>query len=852
MRARINERLERATRYPVTLIVAPAGFGKSSALRDYLQTARIDAVRCDVRREDNSLLAFVHHLSEAIEPVAPSALAAFPSMQERVLAAGEPVRQISDWFAEHLKRTVCTIVIDDLHYAAADPASIALLADLIERSGDRIKWIIAARSDVGLPVGTWIAYGRMDLPVGEDELRFTTDEALAAADASAVELDAHEIESLRQLTEGWPVALTIAIRTRTHSRDLRSASLGTQEMVYRYLAEQVFSALTPEQQTFALATSVFSSFDVAIAERFGAKTASLQELRSRIAFLNETAPGQFRYHDLFRDFLETELRRSGDREYANAVCHAAEILEERGSYGDALTLYAKVQSSANVLRIVDERGFGLLERGEGERLWMALEAVPERDLNAHAAALGLKAVVESARGRFELAERRFIAAIEAASGTTDLQISLVSRYAIELVRHERDSIHFLEPYAARTDLTDSQRVPLLGTLATAYARAGRRSEALATIDAAVASSEGALDETQQARLYQQAAFVYHDIPDHERTRTYAEAAVDLALAHGLHDVAARAYSALFTIVFNEEDDPISSLAILDKIEENALKGASQQAHIFALIAAYEIEADRGDDAALERLDGALHDNEGRLPFARFEALLPASALRAAGDGDFGRAFRLLNGTLDPLSAADRRALRASEIALYAAAGGESEAAAAAVQLADEAIELAHANNRRTIRARVFLGLAELVRGHEAAAHRYLSEAEKAVSGTMRRMRALVNAARTVYRLQLKQSDEAAYLSALERLRSEHFGGLAKLLKALPASQQGHAYSSLTVAEREILQLLAGGASTKDVAGKTGRSPHTVDTHIRSICRKLNCSGRREAVALATTQGWVHT
>jgi two-component system response regulator DegU len=80
--------------------------------------------------------------------------------------------------------------------------------------------------------------------------------------------------------------------------------------------------------------------------------------------------------------------------------------------------------------------------------------------------------------------------------------------------------------------------------------------------------------------------------------------------------------------------------------------------------------------------------------------------------------------------------------------------------------------------------------------------------------------------------------------------MALLLSALPLQKPETAYVALTPSEREILQLLAAGASTKDVAGKTGRSPHTVDTHIRSICRKLNCSGRREAVALATRAGWV--
>jgi DNA-binding CsgD family transcriptional regulator len=79
-----------------------------------------------------------------------------------------------------------------------------------------------------------------------------------------------------------------------------------------------------------------------------------------------------------------------------------------------------------------------------------------------------------------------------------------------------------------------------------------------------------------------------------------------------------------------------------------------------------------------------------------------------------------------------------------------------------------------------------------------------------------------------------------------------MLAALPSTQtQGEGYSQLTPSEREILQLLAAGASTKDIAARTARSPHTVDTHIRAICRKLQCSGRREAVALAVGAGWVH-
>jgi DNA-binding CsgD family transcriptional regulator len=161
--------------------------------------------------------------------------------------------------------------------------------------------------------------------------------------------------------------------------------------------------------------------------------------------------------------------------------------------------------------------------------------------------------------------------------------------------------------------------------------------------------------------------------------------------------------------------------------------------------------------------------------------------------------------------------------------------------------------RRALRARVMVACAELVRGHTAAAHRYLGDVERALVPSMRWLRALAHVARTLYRLALGQVDRPVLAGALERLRAEQLGGIARLLEAMPFPQSTEGgYSSLTPAEREILHMLAAGASTKDIAARSGRSPRTVDTHIRSLCQKLRCSGRRAAVALATGSGWVQT
>ncbi len=151
----------------------------------------------------------------------------------------------------------------------------------------------------------------------------------------------------------------------------------------------------------------------------------------------------------------------------------------------------------------------------------------------------------------------------------------------------------------------------------------------------------------------------------------------------------------------------------------------------------------------------------------------------------------------------------------------------------------------------FSRLRRLTRGRSASAYRYLTEAEQQLTPAMRRLRALAHAVRAVYRFQLQGAGREAVLAAMERMRAEYLGGMARIIEGLPFARGGvPGYQALTPSERSILQLLVKGASTKDVASMTARSPQTVDTHIRSICRKLQCNGRREAVALAVGSGWV--
>ena len=851
MRARVNERLKQAARFPVTLIVAPAGFGKSVALRDFIQSAELDAIRLDLRREDATLLEFVRRLSEAISPVAPSASASFPALAERVMATSQPVRELSDWFVEHLKQASGTIVIDDLHYAAADLASVAFLADVVERTSGPISWIIAARTDVGLPMASWIAYGRMDFAVGEDDLRFTAEEALAAAGDSQAPIEPQEIEALRKFTDGWPVALSIALRTRTRAGDLPSATSGTRDLVYRYLAEQVFASLSPLQRAFLLASSVFSSFDNATVDKLGATPEFLADLRRDVTFLTQTSPGEYRYHDLFREFLESELLRRGHHEWHAAIRRGASIMESQGHDAAALRLYARARDAEAIGRIVERAGIGLFERGEGETLRAALDALADDDLRGHAMLLGIRAMLEAARGHFEAAEPNFTAAIERSSDLA-LRLNLVHRYAVELVRNGRDCIALLEPYARDGDLPGALQLPILGTLATAYAGNGALNEAASTIERALKLMNSETPDEIRARLYQQASYIYQ-FSDTARARKHAEQAIEVAVARNLYDVAARASSVLFAILYNETPDAAGLLAILDRLIEFARKGGSEQTRLYGLIASYDLHVERGEEEALAQIDRELEQTHAALPLASTEMLLPARALKATWSGDFAAAFALLKDTPREQRDDERRALAAAQVALYAFAAGMEEDGSSALLAAAQAIGDKAAGSVQVIRARLFLALAELLRGRSGAGHPPSPAAERSCAPHMHQLRAFAHAVHVAERVQLGQAESAEWPSALERLRAAGFGGIARMLAALPIGRESsERYTSLTASEREILQLLAQGASSKDVASRTRRSPQTVDTHIRSICRKLGCSGRREAVALATSRGWVET
>ena len=430
-RSRLLERLHASAAYPITLLIAPAGYGKSLVLRQYLKSLSEPCVRFALRGEHAELLGFLRGFAEAMRADAPHAITALAGAYERSRASPKRGTDLARWMHAHLESFSGVIAIDDFHVAEGDPEVAKFLIALIERSKRTIRWIIASRSTSGLPVGTWLAYRDADLPVDEHDLRFTLAEVREAARALKCALRDEELADLLALTEGWPAAMSFALRTSTRSAELRSVSAMTREMIYRLLAEQVYTALDADERDLLEVAIALPVIDVAVLERAGFDRALpiVERLRERTAFIYEESPGVYQCHDLFRDFLRHQRALSGKRSQQAVHARAASALEESGDAEHAIAAYVSAGLPADTMRLLEIHGFDLLERARGDVVARAIEALEERTRRENATALALQGALQAIAGKFARAESLLRRALSRAGSDRDLVATTSLRLA---------------------------------------------------------------------------------------------------------------------------------------------------------------------------------------------------------------------------------------------------------------------------------------------------------------------------------------------------------------------------------------------------------------------------------------
>jgi LuxR family transcriptional regulator, maltose regulon positive regulatory protein len=857
-RSRVVERIRSAARQPIVLIAAPAGYGKSVALRQYLATLSEPWVRFDPSAEHAGLLGFLRGFSDAVAPYAPNASTSLAGAYERTHSSATPAADLALWMHAHLRGFEGIIAIDDLHVAEADKTVVAFVVALIERTKGEIRWIVSSRSTAGLPVGSWLAYGDTDLAVDERDLRFTLEEAKEAARAFHLGIRAEELGELIELTDGWPTALSFALRTSTRSADLRSVAATTREMIYRYFAEQIYAEFSDEERDLLAVATALPTIDIDVLEAAGFDRALsiVDGLRERTAFIFPEGPRVFRCHDLFREFIRREIEREGHRRFEKVHERAARALEATGDVERALGAYVSGGARGDVQRVLHTHGFDLIERARGDLVARAVDSLDERVRRENARILALRGMLQATAGKTARAEALFTRAIALAGDDRELVAIASLRAGILAWNLGRDASELLDPVANDAAQSHNRRAEALSILTAQRAAAGDFEAARRGIDRIDVLLVDVDSEQTRAKVLQRLGVALQKVGSIERARATLLEAAELANELRLYSLASRAWAVLSNLAIYEDDDITKQLWYAQQASVGATKAGDVldlQTSLLQVLGAemrfgnaercIEIEADL---ARLGTSDSAL----GLYTLAN-------RALRAGWEGRFEEAHRMLFSALERIHADIDRVLAAAYCSLYLALLKRRDESIAIVRDVATGLERIETGSIYRIRsaavARMLCTLAEAIGGRVTQAERVARKIPRRVDPVASLCGQTADAF-VASRRPGGANGAAELLAGAAGLATLDYGAVSRILEALAAELESEGQSlpdeALTPAERDVLRQLAEGATTKGIAERAGRSVYTIQAHIANAIAKLGCHGRNEAIALARSKGWL--
>ncbi|MGH7328655.1 MAG: AAA family ATPase, partial [Polyangiaceae bacterium] len=320
----------------VVLLVAQAGYGKSIALRQYLQRETQPYAFFRVEPETATLIGFLRGLTESLERFVPGAHLSLTMAHERAMQSRTPFVELANWLGEHLRDVNLRIVIDDLHNATSE-AIPDFLSRATTSTPESIKWIIAARPKATFSPAPWLARGEIDWPIDETILQFTSDELRDLARLCKREPSADQLDKILELTEGWPSAAALGLIC--YDELDRAVDRASSSELYEALAQALFERYDGTVQELLLQTSVYDSLDVDVLEADERLSLFLRIFEQDGIYIDELNEGSYRYDGVFRSYLLRILGERGAEFEKQAYERAGPACEKAGRWSQALVLY---------------------------------------------------------------------------------------------------------------------------------------------------------------------------------------------------------------------------------------------------------------------------------------------------------------------------------------------------------------------------------------------------------------------------------------------------------------------------------------------------------------------------------
>ena len=845
---------------PIVLIVAPPGAGKSMTLASWVHGTpqladRVAWASLDARDDAaNSLWAT---LLAALRRV--PVLAADPgiaAMSGAPAAAGVDealIRRLGALLASHEPAVI--LVIDDVHVLES-PEAVAILESLVDLRPSGLRLVLSARYPPP------IALHRQRLGAGVQEIgaeQFLLDRAGATALVAAAghEPAAAVIDALWRRTGGWVAGLRLAVAELDRGVDphhLAASFGGTTPTVSELLVAEVLGQLPEDVRAFLVATGGARELTPSLAERLtgrGDAGALLEELHRRNALVQrletgrDTEPG-YRYHDLLREFLGAQLRRTDVHRWRDIQGELADWYGHQRQWRAALEHAVASADQRRIRSVLREAGVGMILDGDGPLLERLLDHAP---VDGRSEPIIGALLAGAALSRYDtVAADRVLAATQRSAHDPDQRAQepwidvLLATVALHRARFDSEVAGaLLAAEAAGVGASGDPDLDLLGLIQCGVARIrlGQR-------------DRGRRDLERALRL---AAVTERDVP---RVMCLGNLA------------------ALATIEARIPEGDGHLAVALDIVRRRGWSGSqlAVQLHVltgWSAVLRGDLSAARGELAHLPPVE-TFANPDLRVAGAAVSAITAhlagtsarttASRLRAAWEQQEGVQTTPEIACL----------LLPWEVQLWLAADDPASAAAAGDR---RACDLAGSGEQVLIEvllARASGTAARHTRRRLAA----VRDGEVALRYGFNRVWVWLLEAQLAAEAGARQASDAALFEAVRLAARDHLAGLVSAFGPLAVqlldgnrgrfgpdeafvtavvSNTGRTAARrpdvpLTPAERELLRELPTHRSVADIADLRGVSVNTVKTHLKSLYRKLDVSSRTAAVEQARILGYL--
>lgn len=385
VRPRLLHILDEGVQGRLTLLHAPAGYGKTTLLAQWRETsiAQGRAVAwLSFGEEDDDPTELSGHLVAALSSVVPS----LQLTNDGHRASGNARGMIAELAGKLAGADCITVILDEYHLASSQRVH-DLVMQFVTAVPGNVRVVIASRFRGTFPISMFKARGNVQ-EIGPEHLRFTHQEAAAVFGGS---IAAESLQLLFERTEGWPVAIRLArhrIEGRADADSLIREFSGAAGDVAVYLTEQIMSGLPQPVQMFMLQTAIVDEINGDLADAICARSDGWQMLDGLKPLSAVLAPlpgssGWFRYHPLFLEYLRGAQKSLGEAQLRQLHVRAAHWFAAHGRLDTGVEQANEAHDYQLAAEMIERAGgVWIIQRSCASYLRRLLQPFPVAEIDA--------------------------------------------------------------------------------------------------------------------------------------------------------------------------------------------------------------------------------------------------------------------------------------------------------------------------------------------------------------------------------------------------------------------------------------------------------------------------------------